>query len=53
MALPAAVVRTAPKSPLRLTLRASDASRRELVVAEYVFDHQGVLDRRTSSNDRG
>ena len=53
MALPAAIVRTAPRSPMRLTLRASDASRSEQVVAEYVFDHQGALDRRTNSNDLG
>lgn len=47
MALPAAVVRTAPRSPIRLTIRAN-----EQVLAEYVFDHQGAIERAPSSNDR-
>lgn len=53
MALPAAVVRTAPKIPIRLTLRPSDPSRNEETLAEYVFDHQGAIDRSPGSNDRG
>ena len=52
MALPAALVRTAPKIPMRLTLRASSASRKEQALAEYVFDHQGAIERSPSSNDR-
>jgi hypothetical protein len=52
MALPAAMVRTAPNMPMRLTLRASDTARQERVVAEYVFNHEGSLDRQPSSNDR-
>ena len=47
MALPAAVVRTAPRNPMRLTFRAN-----EQVLAEYVFDHQGAIERAPSSNDR-
>jgi len=53
MALPAALVRAAPQIPIRLTLRESASSGRERVLAEYVFDHEGALDRGTSSNDRG
>lgn len=45
MALPAALVRSAPTIPIRLTLRASDASRSERILAEYVFDHQGAIER--------
>lgn len=52
MALPAAVVRTAPKIPMRLTLRASASAGNEAALAEYVFDHQGAIER-SSSNDRG
>ena len=51
VALPAAVVRTAPKMPMRLTLRAS-AAKNEEVLAEYVFDHQGAIERSSSSNVR-
>lgn len=51
MALPAALVRTAPQVPIRLTLRASAENQR--VLAEYVFDHEGALERAPSSNDRG
>ena len=40
-------LRTAPRSPLRLTIRAN-----ERVLAEYVFDHQGAIERAPSSNDR-
>jgi Putative zinc-finger len=53
MALPAAVVRTAPNSPIRLTLRASAESGSKEVLAEYVFNHEGTLDRQASSDDRG
>jgi anti-sigma factor ChrR (cupin superfamily) len=53
MALPAALVRTAPTIPMRLTLRASDASRSDRVLAEYIFNHEGALERGPSSNDRG
>jgi len=53
MALPAALVRTAPQTPIRLTLRASDGSQPERVLAEYTFNHEGTLERRTNSNDRG
>lgn len=53
MALPAALVRTAPHTPMRLTLRASDSSRDERVLGEYVFNHEGALERTPSSNDRG
>jgi hypothetical protein len=49
MALPAALVRTAPQMPMRLTLRARD----ERVLAEYIFNHEGALERTSSSNDRG
>lgn len=45
MALPAAVVRTAPKTPMRLTLRTSDASRHERILADYVFNHEGAIER--------
>jgi anti-sigma factor ChrR (cupin superfamily) len=53
MALPAALVRSAPNVPIRLTLRASDASRHDRVLAEYVFNHEGALERGSSSSDRG
>jgi hypothetical protein len=46
MALPAALVRTAPQSPIRLTLRASEGSPHEEILAEYVFQHEGSLERR-------
>lgn len=49
MALPAALVRSAPTIPMRLTLRASDASRSERILAEYVFDHQGAIERSSST----
>jgi hypothetical protein len=39
------LVRSAPTIPMRLTLRASDASRSERILAEYVFDHQGAIER--------
>jgi hypothetical protein len=45
MALPASLVRTAPKIPMRLTLRSSAASPNEQALAEYVFDHQGAVER--------
>ena len=45
MALPAAVVRTAPNSPMRLRLRASSGTPQEEVLAEYVFQHEGSLQR--------
>ena len=45
MALPASLVRTAPKIPMRLTLRSSAASQNEQALAEYVFDHQGAVER--------
>jgi hypothetical protein len=45
-ALPASLVRNAPNVPIRLTLRATPAgSTGEKVLAEYVFDHEGALDR--------
>ena len=45
-ALPASLVRNAPNVPIRLTLRATPAgSPGEKVLAEYVFDHEGALDR--------
>jgi hypothetical protein len=47
MALPASVVRNAPSAPMRLTLRGSAGSRKEDLLAEYVFDHEGALDRRS------
>ena len=46
MALPAAVVRQAPEVPIRLTLRASSASRGDAPLAEYTFDHRGAHTRR-------
>ena len=45
MALPAALVRTAPNVPIRLTLRASAASGNTAALAEYIFDHQGSMER--------
>lgn len=53
MALPAALVRSAPRIPMRLTLRASAASGNGEALAEYVFDHQGAIERSPNSNDRG
>ena len=53
MALPAALVRTAPKIPMRLTIRPSSAAGKQGALAEYVFDHQGAIERPSSSNDRG
>lgn len=47
MALPASVVRNAPSAQMRLTLRGSAGSRREDLLVEYVFDHEGSLDRRS------
>ena len=47
-ALPASLVRTAPNAPMRLTLRSGVAdSTSGNVLAEYVFHHEGTLDRRT------
>ncbi len=48
LALPASLVRKAPNAPMRLTLRrvAADSSSGN-VLAEYVFHHEGALDRRT------
>ena len=43
-------VRTAPQIPIRLTLRASAGNQQ--VLAEYVFDHEGALERAPGSNDR-
>jgi len=45
MALPASVVRNAPSASMRLTLRGSAGSGKEDLLAEYVFDHEGTLDR--------
>jgi hypothetical protein len=46
LALPASVVRSAPNVPIRLILRATPAgSPAEKVLAEYVFNHEGALDR--------
>jgi hypothetical protein len=42
MALPAAIVRSAPNGPMRLTLRAASGSPKTGVIAEYVFDHEGA-----------
>lgn len=41
MALPAAVVRSAPEVPIRLTLRDSAAPADRPPIAEYTFDHRG------------
>ena len=47
-ALPASLVRKVPNVPMRLTLRAaSTESTNESVLAEYVFQHEGALDRHT------
>ena len=47
-ALPASLVRKAPNAPMRLTLRSAVAdSTSGNVLAEYVFHHEGALDRRT------
>ncbi len=46
LALPAALVRRAPNGPMRLTLRGGAAgSPGEHVIGEYVFHHEGALDR--------
>jgi hypothetical protein len=45
LALPAAMVRSAPIGPMRLTLRAASGSPRADVIAEYVFDHEGEHER--------
>lgn len=50
MALPASLVRSAPKLPMRLTLRASAASQNEQAIAEYVFDHQGAIERSSTES---
>jgi len=42
LALPAAMVRSAPNGPMRLTLRAASGSPKTGVIAEYVFDHEGA-----------
>jgi hypothetical protein len=42
MALPAAMVRSAPLGPMRLTLRAASGSPTADVIAEYVFNHEGA-----------
>jgi hypothetical protein len=48
LALPASLVRKAPNAPMRLTLRGSVAGASSSnVLAEYVFHHEGALDRRT------
>lgn len=48
LALPASLVRKAPNAPMRLTLRsAAAATSSGNVLAEYVFHHEGALDRRT------
>jgi hypothetical protein len=44
LALPADMVRNAPKGPMRLTLRESGTST-PAVIAEYVFNHEGAHDR--------
>jgi hypothetical protein len=44
LALPATMVRNAPRGPMRLTLRGSGTSS-EHVIAEYVFNHEGAHDR--------
>ena len=46
LALPAAVVRSAPNGPMRLTLRSAEpGSPGEHVIGEYVFHHEGALER--------
>jgi hypothetical protein len=45
LALPADLVRGAPRSPMRLTLQPSAGSPDRGVLAEYVFDHQGAHER--------
>ncbi len=52
LALPAAVVRSAPTGPMRLTLRRSARASGERILAEYVFQHEGTLQPNLSSNDR-
>ena len=46
LALPAALVRSAPTVPMRLTLRRSAGASGERILAEYVFQHEGTLQRR-------
>jgi hypothetical protein len=46
LALPASVVRRAPNGPIQLTLRSAvSGSPGEQVIGEYVFHHEGALDR--------
>jgi plasmid stabilization system protein ParE len=45
LALPAALVRSAPTGPMRLTLRRSAGASGERILAEYVFQHEGTLQR--------
>jgi hypothetical protein len=45
LALPAALVRSAPTVPMRLTLRRSAGASGERILAEYVFQHEGALER--------
>jgi len=45
LALPASEIRKAPVAPMRLTLRGAAGSARTGVVAEYVFHHEGALER--------
>ena len=45
LALPASSIRKVPVASMRLTLRGSAGSTRAGVVAEYVFHHEGALER--------
>jgi hypothetical protein len=45
LALPASAVRTVPTTPMRLTLRRSADAPGGEILAEYVFVHEGALDR--------
>ena len=45
LALPAGLVRNAPTVPMRLTLRHSAGSSGERILAQYVFHHEGALER--------
>jgi hypothetical protein len=45
MALSAAMVRSYPAIPMRLTLTATAADATERVLSECVFDHAGAFDR--------
>jgi len=47
LALPASAVRDMPNVPMRVTLRQAAGSPSESVLAEYVFHHEGALDRHT------